>query len=152
MKPIYTILFLATTLISGKSYTKEVKDKPIIEFRSGNNIDQEYVEKNQLKITQFESENIDLKWASEAESEIISLITGYTSEYSLHSVQCKTAMCKITVNTFNDNDVGRLSALMNITLLAFYSERFDNYQSRSIYNKETGELDIYFYPAEEESD
>lgn len=152
MKSIYIILFLATATIPGKSKAQETKDKPIIEFRSGYNVDKEYLEKNQLKITQFESENIDLKWASEAESEIVSLITGYTSEYSLHSVQCKTSMCKITVNTFNDNEVGRLSALMNITLLAFYSERFDNYQSRSIYNKETGELDIYFYPAEEESD
>lgn len=149
MKSIYIILFLATAPIPAESKAQETKDKPIIEFRSGYNVDKEYLEKSQLKIKKFEKENTNLKWANEAESEIVSLITGNTSEFSLHSVQCKTTMCKITVNTFYDNEVGRLSALMNITLLSFYSERFDNYQSRSIYNKGTGELDIYFYPAEE---
>ncbi len=138
--------------LDSESKTKELSGKPIFEFRSDNNIDPEYERKDQIKITQFKKEDINLNWANESESEIVNSITGYTSEYSLHGVLCKTTMCKITIKTFQNNEVGRLSALMNISLLAYNSERFYDYQSRSIHNKETGELDIYFYPLEEESD
>jgi hypothetical protein len=152
MKSIYIALLLYFVAFDTESKDKESLGKPVFEFRSENNIDPEHERKDRLKRTQFNKEDVNLKWASESEAEIVNRITGYTSEYSLHNVLCKTTMCKITIKTFKDNEVGRLSALMNISLLAFSSEHFYDYQSRSIHNKETGELDIYFYPAEEESD
>ncbi len=111
-------------------------------------------QKNLAKAKQYQAEEVNPGWAYDSEEHITDMITSsdLISEFSLQGVSCKTSMCKLTVTPYKDSDQEAVSILMGISMLAFDSDRFKDYHTRSIPNDETGELDIYFYPAEEESD
>ncbi|MCW9028797.1 MAG: hypothetical protein OQJ80_07690 [Kangiella sp.] len=111
-------------------------------------------QKNLAKAKQYQAEEVNPGWAYDSEEDITSMITSsdLISEFSLQGVSCKTSMCKLTITPYKDTDQEAISILMGISILAFDSPRFRDYHTRSIPNENTGELDIYFYPAEEESD
>ncbi|ACV25979.1 hypothetical protein [Kangiella koreensis] len=110
--------------------------------------------KNQAKAKQYQTEQVDPDWAYDSEEHISSMITNsdLNSDLSLQGILCKTTMCKLTVIPYKDTDKESIAILMGVSMLAFESPRFRDYHTRSIPNEETGELDIYFYPADEESE
>ncbi|MBD3652610.1 hypothetical protein [Kangiella sp.] len=111
-------------------------------------------QKNLAKAKQYQAEGVNPGWAYDSEEHITDMITSsdLISEFSLQGVSCKTSMCKLTITPYKDTDQEAISILMGISILAFDSDTFKDYHTRSIPNENTGELDIYFYPAEEESD
>lgn len=111
-------------------------------------------QKDLAKAKLYQAEEVDPGWAYDSEEHISSMITNsdLISEFSFNGVSCKTSMCKLTITPYKDTDQEAISILMGISILAFDSPRFRDYHTRSVPNENTGELDIYFYPAEEESD
>lgn len=111
-------------------------------------------QKNLAKVNQYQAEEIDPYWAYDSEEHIVSMITDsdLISEFSLQDVSCKTSMCKLTITPHKDTEQEAISILMGISILAFDSPKFRDYHTRSIPNEATDALDIYFYPAEGESD
>lgn len=108
-------------------------------------------QKNQVKAKQYQAEGFDPDWAYDSEEHLSDMITNsdLISEFSLHGISCKSSMCKLVITPYKDTDQEAISILMGISMLAFDSPRFKDYHARSIPNDETGELDIYFYPADE---
>lgn len=134
-----------TQVVSNKGLVKPQKDEYSYE---------DIEQKNQAKVNQYQTEAIDPYWAYDSEEQLVGMITDsdLISEFSLQEVSCKTSMCKLTITPYKNTEQEAISILMGISVLAFDSPKFKDYHTRSIPNDDTGELDIYFYPAEKESD
>lgn len=140
---------------SPQLYDSLVKSKSnLVEQNTNQYLYKDIKEKNQTQKMKYQAEEVDPGWAYDSEEHISSMITNsdLISEFSFHGVSCKTSMCKLTVTPYKDSDQQAVSILMGISMLAFDSDRFRDYHTRSVPNDETGELDIYFYPVDEETD
>lgn len=153
-KEIEHLKSLSKTVSSQSNDTLVGSKNNLSESMSDGYLYEDIEQKNQAKVNQYQAEEFDPGWAYDSEEHLSDMITNsdLISEFSLHGISCKSSMCKLAITPYKNTDQEAVSILMGISMLAFDSPRFKDYHTRSIPNDETGELDIYFYPADEETD
>lgn len=126
-------------------------------FKTSKAMDKELVEKLNLDMNKpmedFEKESVDPAWAFKHQDEVYELFANsdITNQLNLKDVTCKTTVCKITLETFDDKQSSKMMAMMDASQLMNTSDLLKNFGNRATIEQETNEIFMYLYQ-EEESD
>lgn len=127
-------------------------------FKTSKAMDKELVEKLNLDMNKpmadFEQESVDPAWAFKHQDEVYELFANsyITNQLNLKDVTCKTTVCKITLETFDDKQSSKMMAMMDASQLLNTSELLRDFGNRSTIEQETNEIFMYLYQEDEESE
>ena len=137
----------------------EANTKPsdAIAFKTSKTMDKELVAKLELDMNKpmenFENESVDPAWAFKHQDEVYELFANsdITNQLNLKDVTCKTTVCKVTMETFDDKQSSKMMAMMDASQLFDSSDLLKEFGNRATIEQETNEIFMYLYQ-EEESD
>lgn len=125
-------------------------------FKTSESLDKELVEKLNLDMNKpmedFEKESIDPAWAFKHQDEVYELFANsdITNQLNLKDVTCKTTVCKVTLETFDDRQSSKMMAMMDASQLMDTSDLLKNFGNRATIEQETNEIFMYLYQEDEE--
>ncbi|AUD78166.1 hypothetical protein CW740_02495 [Kangiella profundi] len=134
------------------------KSTGAITFKTSKEMDKELVEKLRLDMNQpkedFDKESVDPAWAFRRQDEVYDLFANsdITNQLNLKDVTCKTTVCKVTLETFDDKQSSRMMAMMDASQLFDSSDLLKNLSNQATFDEETNEIFMYLYQEDEESD
>lgn len=127
-------------------------------FKTSKAMDKELVEKLNLDMNKpmedFENESVDPAWAFKHQDEVYELFANsdITNQLNLKDVTCKTTVCKVTLETFDDKQSSKMMAMMDASQLMSTSELLKDFGNRSTIEQETNEIFMYLYQEDEKLD
>lgn len=134
------------------------KSTGAITFKTSKEMDKELVEKLRLDMNQpkedFDKESVDPAWAFRRQDEVYDLFANsdITNQLNLKDVTCKTTVCKVTLETFDDKQSNRMMAMMDASQLFDSSDLLKNLSNQATFDEETNEIFMYLYQEDEESE
>lgn len=101
----------------------------------------------------FESQSVDPEWAFEHQDEIYELFTNseLMSQLNVSDVKCKTSVCKISLETFQEKHSAKMMAMMDASELLRKNKLLSGLSSQSSLKPGTNELYMYLYKEDEEA-
>lgn len=101
----------------------------------------------------FESQSVDPEWAFEHQDEIYELITNseLMTQLNVSDVKCKTSVCKISLETFQDKHSAKMMAMMDTSELLRKNELLSQLSSQTSLKPGTNELYMYLFKEDEEA-
>lgn len=133
------------------------KSTGAITFKTSKEMDKELVEKLRLDMNQpkedFDKESVDPAWAFRRQDEVYDLFANsdITNQLNLKDVTCKTTVCKVTLETFDDKQSSRMMAMMDASQLFDSSDLLKNLSNQATFDEETNEIFMYLYQEDEEA-
>lgn len=127
-------------------------------FKTSKAMDKELVEKLNLDMNKpmedFENESVDPAWAFKHQDEVYELFANsdITNQLNLKDVTCKTTVCKVTLETFDDKQSSKMMAMMDASQLMNTSDLLKDFGNRATIEQETNEIFMYLYQEDGESD
>ena len=143
-----------------KQQQADLTSKPsgAITFKTSKAMDKELVEKLNLDMNKpmedYENQSVDPAWAFKHQDEVYELFANsdITNQLNLKDVTCKTTVCKITLETFDDKQSSKMMAMMDASQLLNTSDLLRDFGNRSTIEQETNEIFMYLYQEDEETD
>lgn len=143
-----------------KQQQADLTSKPsgAITFKTSKAMDKELVEKLNLDMNKpmedYENQSVDPAWAFKHQDEVYELFANsdITNQLNLKGVTCKTTVCKITLETFDDKQSSKMMAMMDASQLLNTSDLLRDFGNRSTIEQETNEIFMYLYQEDEETD
>lgn len=137
----------------------EANTKPsdAIAFKTSKTMDKELVAKLELDMNKpmenFENESVDPAWAFKHQDEVYELFANsdITNQLNLKDVTCKTTVCKVTMETFDDKQSSKMMAMMDASQLFDSSDLLKEFGNRATIEQETNEIFMYLYQEDEEA-
>ena len=145
-------------LLKQQQADSPAKPSGAITFKTSKAMDKELVEKLNLDMNKpaenFENESVDPAWAFKHQDEVYELFSNsdITNQLNLKDVTCKTTVCKVTLETFDDKQSSKMMAMMDASQLLNTSELLRDFGNRSTIEQETNEIFMYLYQQDEESE
>ncbi|MBD3652611.1 hypothetical protein [Kangiella sp.] len=125
-------------------------------FKTSKAMDKELVEKLNLDMNEpmedFENESVDPAWAFKHQDEVYELFANsdITNQLNLKDVTCKTTVCKVTLETFDDKQSSKMMAMMDASQLMNTSDLLKDFGNRATIEQETNQIFMYLYQEDEE--
>ncbi|WP_417446999.1 hypothetical protein [Kangiella sp.] len=134
------------------------KPKDGFSYKTSAAMDKELVEKLNLDMNKavesFKNETVDPAWAFKHQDTIYEVITNsdITNQINLKDVTCKTSICKISMETFDNKQSTKVMAMMDASQLLRSNELLNGYGNQTSLEPDTNNIFMYIYVEDEESD
>lgn len=136
-----------------KQQKSEVSSKPTggFSFKTSKAMDKELVEKLNLDMNKpmedFENESVDPSWAFQHQDAIYELFNNsdITNQINLKDVTCKTTVCKISMETFDNKQSSKMMAMMDASQILNSNDLLKDFGNRSTMEPDTNNLLMYLY-------